>query len=117
MTSATRRQFLSTAGATLALARASVLDAEPVKTLKVAAIFTEFTYRSHAYVILENFLEPYLFNGRRTIPGVEVVSFYSDQLPAQSSCKSRTSGRSTPPAGRCEIGWWSSRRASRTTTS
>src|SRR5688572_19820745 len=27
--------------------------------LKVAAILTEFTYRSHAHVILENFLESY----------------------------------------------------------
>jgi len=51
------------------------------KPLKVAAVLTEFTYRSHAHVILENFLLPYLFNGRRTEPGVEVVSFYVDQFP------------------------------------
>ena len=48
---------------------------------KVAAIVTEFTYRSHAHVILENFLDPYLFNGERTDPGVEVVSLYVDQFP------------------------------------
>src|SRR5437867_11633755 len=30
--------------------------------LKVAVVLTEFTYRSHAHVLLENFLEPYLFN-------------------------------------------------------
>ena len=51
------------------------------KRPKVAAIFTEFTHRSHAHVILENFLEPYLFNGRKTDPGVDVVSFYADQTP------------------------------------
>ena len=39
------------------------------------------TYRSHAHVILENFLEPYLFNGKRTDPGVDVVSFFADQRP------------------------------------
>ena len=64
---------------------------EPGRTLRrwwgvitgvlVAAIFTEFTYRSHAHVILESFLEPYLFNGKRTDPGVEVVSFFADQTP------------------------------------
>ena len=48
---------------------------------KVAAIFTEFTFRSHAHVLLENFLEPYLFNGKKTDPGVEIVSFYADQMP------------------------------------
>jgi len=48
---------------------------------RVAAIYTSFTYRSHAHVILENFLQPYLFNGKRTDPGVDVVSFYADQSP------------------------------------
>src|SRR6266699_3877283 len=28
--------------------------------MKVAAVLTEFAYRSHAHVLLENFLEPYL---------------------------------------------------------
>jgi hypothetical protein len=51
------------------------------KRLKVAAVFTEFTYRSHAHVILENFLHPYLFNGQWTDPGMDVVSFFADQLP------------------------------------
>jgi hypothetical protein len=32
-------------------------------------------------VILENFLQPYLFNGQPTDPGVDVVSFYVDQFP------------------------------------
>ena len=48
---------------------------------KVAAIFTEFTHRSHAHVILENFLNKYYFNGKLTDPGVDVVSFYADQMP------------------------------------
>ena len=79
---ATRRQFLGIAGgAALALSGLSSPAAEPKKRLKAAAIFTEFTYRSHAHVILENFLEPYLFNGKRTDPGVEVASFFADQTP------------------------------------
>ena len=51
------------------------------KRLKIAAVLTEFTYRSHAHVLLENFLEPYLFNGKLTSSGMEVVSFYVDQFP------------------------------------
>jgi hypothetical protein len=54
---------------------------DPTRKLRVAAIITEFTYRSHAHVILENFLEPYLFNGTRTDSGMEVVSLYVDQFP------------------------------------
>src|SRR5262245_12906861 len=81
MRSPTRRQFLGTASTTLALSGVPLAAAEPQKRLKVAAVFTEFTYRSHAHVILENFLEPYIFNGKRTDPGVEVVSFFADQTP------------------------------------
>ncbi len=82
-----RREFLWHGSGCLASAAALSRWGEPrVAALpaarpKVAAIFTEFTYRSHAHVILENFLEPYLFNGRWTSPGVDVVSFYADQLP------------------------------------
>ncbi len=52
------------------------------KRLRVAAVVTEYSYRSHAHVILENFLEPYLFNGTLTSPGMDVVSLYVDQVPA-----------------------------------
>jgi hypothetical protein len=82
---ADRRTFLHGAGA----AAASLLGLTPGRTpaetnrrLKVAAVFTEFTYRSHAHVLLENFLEPYYFDGRSTDPGCDVVAFYGDQFPA-----------------------------------
>ncbi|MFO0945775.1 MAG: hypothetical protein U1D30_07510 [Planctomycetota bacterium] len=48
---------------------------------RVAAVITEFTHRSHAHVILENFLQPYLFNGRVVESPCEVVSMYVDQFP------------------------------------
>jgi hypothetical protein len=51
------------------------------KRPKVAVVLTEFSFRSHAHVILENFLKPYYHNGRLTEPGVDVVSFYVDQFP------------------------------------
>ena len=65
-TQISRQRFLGMAG----LATTSTLTAFPLsgaednRRPKVAAIFTIFTYRSHAHVLLENFLEPYLFNGK-----------------------------------------------------
>src|SRR3954454_19278036 len=82
MTTFDRRDFLRTAAATAALALAPRSPAAEGRRLKVAAVVTEFTYRSHAHVILENFLQPYYFNGQVTDPGCDVVSFYADQLPA-----------------------------------
>jgi len=69
----TRRRFLGS------LAAAAALGAEPPRRLRVAAVYTVFRRRSHAFNILENFLEPYLFDGRRIDPGMDVVSFYADQ--------------------------------------
>ncbi len=86
-----RRQFLGTTAAALiaggandpaAMPRLLAADDQNATTRpKVAAIFTEFRFRSHAYNILQSFLAPYLFNGRLTDPGVDVVSFYADQFP------------------------------------
>lgn len=78
-----RRDFLG-AGAAAGLGSLTAHTAErpASKRPKVAAVFTSFTHRSHAHVILENFLKPYLFNGKLTNPGVDVVAFYADQQPA-----------------------------------
>jgi hypothetical protein len=78
-----RRDFLRTAAGAAALgvlAERSV--AADVKRPKVAAIVTEFTYRSHAHCILESFLELYYFNGKVTDPWCDIVSLYVDQSPA-----------------------------------
>ena len=83
----TRRQFMARTGAGLAgagLLRLGnlrlALAGEPAKPLKVGVVMTTFTHRSHAHVILENFLTPYLFNGQPTEPGMQVASFYVDQI-------------------------------------
>ena len=84
----TRRQFVARTSAGIAGAgllsvpRIFGNDAAADRPIKVAAVITEFTHRSHAHVILENFLTPYLFNGRVTEPGMQVVSMYLDQSPA-----------------------------------
>jgi hypothetical protein len=80
-----RRQWLgATAGAVAltAVGEFRQLTGEEAKRPKVAAVVTEFTYRSHAHVILENFLGAYYFNGQRTDPGVDLVSLYVDQFPS-----------------------------------
>jgi hypothetical protein len=71
--SPTRRQFPGTAGA--APRRGVAAAAEGRGALH------RVHPRSHAHVILEKFLELYVFNGQRTEPGVEVVSFFADQTP------------------------------------
>jgi hypothetical protein len=81
-----RREFLSQTGQ--AAAGLMLVSALPVsalaarsKHIKVAAVITEFSYRSHAHVILENFVEPYLFNGKWISPDMDVASLYVDQFP------------------------------------
>jgi len=79
-----RRQWLGATAGLLSLAacgKARQVRGTEGKRPRIAAVVTEFTYRSHAHVILENFLEPYYFNGRLTNPGVDVVGLYVDQFP------------------------------------
>lgn len=76
-----RRSFLA-ASAGAALVPGLHGDEPPTRRIRVAAIYTVFRHRSHAQNILENFLQPYLFNGKVTDPGVEVVSFFADQRAA-----------------------------------
>ena len=82
MTETTRRSFLKrSTAAGLTVLSSSHSEGRDVSRPKVAAIFTSFFYRSHAHVILENFLEPYIFCGKRVESPVEVVSFCADQFP------------------------------------
>jgi hypothetical protein len=85
-----RRSFLHHAGG-LAVAVLSpwerLAGAAPATRPKVAAVYTEFRFRSHAHDLLENFLEPCLFNGRWHAPAIEVVSFYADQFPAKDMAR------------------------------
>lgn len=78
----TRRQWLGSA-ATLPILGTHLEAAQPARRLRVAAIYTVFRFRSHAHNILENFLRPYLFNGKRMESPCQVVSFYADQRSPQ----------------------------------
>jgi len=86
-----RRRFLCRAAqlaATAAVWGRVRGEAASRRRLRVAAVITEYSYRSHAHVILENFLEPYLFNGRLVKPEFEVVAMYVDQVPANELSRS-----------------------------
>ena len=78
-----RRQWLGATASALSLAAVGhpLRASATAPRIRVAAVVTEFSYRSHAHVILENFLEPYLFNGQVTESGMDVVSLYVDQFP------------------------------------
>jgi hypothetical protein len=85
----TRRHFL----AGMAAGVAGLATAGPPRRLRVAAIYTVFRRRSHAFNILENFLEPYLFDGRRIDPGMDVVSFYADQTAPEGDLTNEVARR------------------------
>lgn len=76
----TRRAWLAGVGAA-SLSRPALARAALQQRPRIAAVFTELRFRSHAYNILENFYHPYLFRGKLVDPGVEVVSYYADQFP------------------------------------
>jgi len=61
--------------------------AAPPRRPRIAAIFSILRFRSHAFNILENFFQPYLFNGKLVDPGVDVVSFYADQFPSDDMAR------------------------------
>lgn len=76
----TRRSWLQTTSALAVTAATSALTAENPRP-KVAAIFTELRFRSHAYNFLVNLMGKCLFRGQWIDPGIDVVSFYADQFP------------------------------------
>lgn len=86
-----RRAWLRTTAGAVAVWGCSgfqpLLAAKDRPRLKIAAVVTEFTYRSHAHVILENFLEPYYFNGKLTESDMDVVALYVDQFPERDMAR------------------------------
>lgn len=83
-----RREFLA---GTSAIAISSVTGRSfsyaEERRPKVAAIFTELRHRSHAFNILMNLMGTCLFRGKRVDPGVDVVSWFADQFPANDMAR------------------------------
>src|SRR5712692_10423403 len=63
------------------LAPLAALQSQPNRK-RVAAVITEYRRNSHADVIVGRLLEGYDYEGRRRAPAVEIVSMYTDQVPA-----------------------------------
>jgi hypothetical protein len=78
--SLTRRSWMQAASTIIAAASVGPASAAASRP-KIAAVFTELRFRSHAYNFLVNLMGKYVFRGQRTDPGVDVVSFYADQFP------------------------------------
>jgi len=87
-----RRRFLQAASAASAVALspawfAPVCGADEKPRTKVAAVFTELRHRSHAYNFLMNMMGRCLFRGEWLDLGLDVVSFYADQFPANDMAR------------------------------
>ncbi len=99
MTKLLRRDFLN-AAAVLPFATATLSAAQPARRPRVAAVYTVFRFRSHAHNIIENFLTPYLFNGKRLESPCEVVSFYADQRSPEGDTTDEVARRFKIPVHR-----------------
>src|SRR5262245_9756139 len=78
----TRREFVGTVGAALAVAPAAATDQPPAPARKpLAVVNTVWTYHSHAWHMAERFLHGYPVAGKWHTPAFEVVSAYVDQTP------------------------------------
>ncbi len=96
-TALSRRHFLTAAVAPVALlAHAPTRLLAASRRLRVAAVITEYSYRSHAHVILENFLEPFLFNGKLTSSNMDISGLYVDQTPTNELSKAIAAKYSIP---------------------
>ena len=93
----TRREFLAVSGA-MAVTSAAGRDllAQAPRRPKVAAVFTELRHRSHAYNILMNLMGTCLFRGKQVDSGVDVVSWYADQFPADDMAREASKRLSVP---------------------
>ena len=95
-----RRRFVKVAGSAVPVMISALSGCRAKesgkKKIKVAVVMTAFFYRSHAHVILENFLQPYLFNGKVVDPRkeFEIMSFYVDQIAEQEGTEGDTSDMS-----------------------
>jgi len=88
--SVTRRQALQALLGVPLLATAPAWAEPPRRRPRIAVVYTVCHHRSHAHVLLENFLTPFLFNGAIIEPAVQVVSHYADQRSRAKSAPDLT---------------------------
>jgi hypothetical protein len=87
----TRREFLSTAGATLAaMPLASIAAGQDPPRKRMAVVTTEWRYKSHAWHMAERFLHGYPLRGKWHRPPLDVVAAYVDQTPEGDLSRARS---------------------------
>jgi hypothetical protein len=85
-----RRDFLSTVGASLAVPTlAANGQPPPGKRKRMAIVTTEWRYHSHAWHMGERFLVGYPVRGKWHPPALDVVSAYVDQFPKNDLSRQR----------------------------
>ncbi len=78
----TRREFLGTSGAALALASVGARGSGASTRKRIALVTTLWIYQSHAQHIGDRFLVGYPHQGRWHRPDMDVVAAYVDQKPS-----------------------------------
>ena len=89
-----RREFIEIP---VALAFTGMIkNAQAAERKKVAVIITEYRRNSHADVIVDRLLNGYYYNGERRIPGIQVVSMYTDQVPDNDMSRDQAAKHNVP---------------------
>jgi hypothetical protein len=76
-----RRRWLQSTSTLAGLGLAGLARGTDAPRPKVAAIYTELRFRSHAFHFVGNLMGRYLFRGQWRDPGIDIVSLYADQFP------------------------------------
>ena len=101
--SASRRQFLATAGTaaglTVVAPSAWAMKVPRPARKKIALIATEVRLHSHAQHFIDRFLVGYAWEGRWRKPEVELVSLYVDQFPDKDLARSTAARHGVPIHG------------------
>lgn len=91
----TRRQVVGALSAAVTAAAAPA--AEPAAGKKpIALIITEYRHNAHADVIGTRLLEGYEYAGQRRDPRVQVVSMFTDQVPANDMSRDKAARHKVP---------------------
>lgn len=63
---------------------------------KIATVITEYRHNSHADVIVGRLLNGYEYEGERRQPRVQVISMYTDQVPANDMSRAMAAKHNVP---------------------
>jgi hypothetical protein len=93
----TRRDFLCTAGAGLAMAPlAFAAPSQDSARKKMAIVSTVWRYQSHAQHMGDRFLVGYPMSGKWRQPALDVVAIYADQQPENDLSRPRSKEFNVP---------------------